>query len=215
MGCAKPVSRRTLLRGLGTAVALPALEAMLPKSARAAQAQMIPNRMAVVYVPNGINMADWTPQQTGAQFTLPRILTPLEPWQKELLVLSGLSAHRADGRSGNHARAQAVFLTGQRPPESGGLRLGVSVDQLAARVAGRETRLPSLEIGCEVGAYSGKCDTPYSCAYTSNIAWKSEDSPLPPEVTPRMVFDRLFANTAAGEAGEDRSRRIGREEKCP
>ncbi len=180
---------------------------MVPDSAQAADAQRFPNRMAVIYVPNGINMADWTPKETGRDFTLPRILKPLEPFQKDLLVLSGLSAHKADGPSGNHARALAVFLTGQRPPDNGGVQLGVSADQLAARVAGRHTRLPSLEIGCEAGAQSGRCDAPYSCAYTSNISWKSETTPLPPEVNPRLVFDRLFASEDRDNTDESRARR--------
>jgi hypothetical protein len=207
MGSANPITRRTLLRGLGTALALPWLEAMVPHSARAAAARRFPNRMAVVYVPNGANMADWTPKETGRDFTLPRILKPLESFQKDLLVLSGLSAHKADGPSGNHARAMAVFLTGKRPPDNGGVQLGVSADQLAARVVGRQTRLPSLEIGCEAGAQSGRCDAPYSCAYTSNISWKSETAPLPPEVNPRLVFDRLFASENPDEAAESRARR--------
>jgi len=205
MSGTRRMTRRTVLRGLGTALALPWLEALGP--ARAGGPSAVPRRLAIVYVPNGVHMPDWTPADTGAAYTLPRTLQPLRPFRDDLLVLSGLAAHRADGPSGNHARALAVFLTGRRPPDDGSVRLGASADQRAAAVAGRHTRLPSLELGCEPAAQAGHCDTPYSCAYTSNIAWKSETTPLPPEVNPAAVFDRLFAGGKPEEADEARTRR--------
>jgi uncharacterized protein DUF1552 len=156
-------------------------------------------------------MPDWTPTAVGRAYRLPTILEPLAPFQDELLVLSGLAAHRADGPSGNHARAQAVFLTGQRPPDQGKeLKLGVTIDQLAAQVLGRQTLLPSLELTCEAGAQSGSCDTPYSCAYTSNLTWTSATTPLPPEVNPRLVFDRLFG---AGRPAERSQAQAARDQR--
>jgi hypothetical protein len=201
------ITRRTVLKGLGTAVALPWLEAWGTIPAQAGEGATSPTRMAVVYVPNGVNMADWTPKATGEDYTLPRILEPLEPYRRDFLVLSGLSAHRADGPSGNHARAMAVFLTGRRPPDDGKVSLGISADQIAARAVGRCTRLPSLELGCEPATPVGHCDNPYSCAYTSNLSWASETSPLPPEVNPRDAFDRLFAGGDENEAAGARARR--------
>src|SRR5579872_976290 len=205
MPTGRPITRRTVLRGLGTALALPWLEAM---ARPAADAGRHPVRLAIVYVPNGIHMPDWTPARTGADYPLPSLLEPLAPHRKDLLVLTGLAAHKADGPSGNHARAMATFLTGRRPPDSGGeIKLGVSADQLAARAVGRKTRLPSLELGCEPGAQSGRCDAPYSCAYTSNLAWRSETAPQPPDINPRSVFDRLFAAGDAREAARGKALR--------
>ncbi len=199
----RPISRRTVLRGLGAALALPWLEALAP-----AAPGRPPVRLAFVYVPNGVHMPDWTPTATGADYRLPWILEPLAPVKQDVLVLSGLSAHRADGPSGNHARAMAAYLTGRRPPDSGGeILLGVSADQVVARAVGRNTRLPSLELGCEPGAQSGRCDAPYSCAYTSNLSWRSESTPMPPEVNPRAVFDRLFGGGDRDEAARGRALR--------
>ncbi len=199
------VSRRTALRGLGISLALPWLEGL---AAGTAPSRRPPARLAFVYVPNGIHMPDWTPTTVGTDFRLPWILEPLADFRQDILVLSGLAAHRADGPSGNHARAMAAYLTGRRPPDSGGeIRLGISADQLAARAVGSETRLPSLELGCEPGAQSGRCDTPYSCAYTSNLAWRSETSPAPPDVNPRSVFERLFGSGNAREAARSQALR--------
>ncbi len=191
MRAGEPITRRAALRGLGTLLPLPWLEATALAGPKPAQAA--PTRLAIIYVPNGIHMPDWTPGKTGHDFELPWILKPLEACRKDLLVLSGLAAHRADGPSGNHARASAVFLTGKRPPDDGGVHLGISFDQIAARKVGKQTFLPSLQLGGEPGAQSGRCDAPYSCAYTSNLSWKSESTPLPPLVDPRIVFDRLFS----------------------
>src|SRR6202034_1656688 len=132
------LSRRTILRGVGTAIALPWLEAMTPGSLRAASsATKAPTRMAFVYVPNGVHMPDWTPRATGADFDLPPLLEPLRPVRDDLLVLSGLALDpaRAHGDGGgDHARAMATFLTGTHPRKTGGanLRAGISVDQIAA-----------------------------------------------------------------------------------
>lgn len=200
---APPLARRTFLRGLGTCLALPFLDAMLPVGPLrglahgAAPAPAGPVRFAFLYVPNGVHMPSWTPAAEGARFQLPAILTPLRPFQNDVLVLSGLTQDRArphgDG-PGDHARAAAAFLTGCQPLKTGGanLRAGVSVDQVLAERVGKATRFPSLELGCEEGAQSGNCDSGYSCAYSNNISWKSESMFLAKETEPRLLFERLF-----------------------
>jgi hypothetical protein len=205
------ISRRTVLKGLSTAVALPWLEAMGPLASWADEAsptKTAPNRMGFLYVPNGKNMADWTPASEGAGFELTPILDPLSPVKDDILVLSGLTADgaRAHGDGGgDHARALASFLTGAHPVKTDGtdIRNGVSVDQVAASRIGDQTRLSSLEIGCEPGAMAGNCDSGYSCVYSSTMAWRSATQPMPKEVNPKLVFERLFG---AG-AGADRAKR--------
>jgi hypothetical protein len=196
------VSRRTVLKGIGAAISLPWLEAMGPLNGWAADtpvAKAAPNRMAFLYVPNGKNMADWTPKTDGAGFELPAILQPLEPVREDLLVLTGLTADKArangDG-AGDHARALGAFLTGCQPRKTDGtnIRAGISVDQVAASRIGDSTRLASLEIGCEQGAMAGNCDSGYSCVYSSTMSWKSATQPLPKEVNPKLVFERLFGS---------------------
>ncbi len=209
----KPISRRTLLKGLGVSIALPTLEAMSPTLMFAnTPAASPPVRMAFVYVPNGINMADWTPRTLGPNFALPRILEPLRPFQQDLLVMSGLTCDKArshgDG-GGDHARAMSAFLTGCQPRKTHGsdIQVGISVDQVAAQQMGQATRFPSLEIGCEGGGQSGNCDSGYSCAYSSNLSWRSPNTPNPKEVNPRSVFDRLFAGQNPTETAQARANR--------
>ena len=203
----KVLSRRTVLRGLGVSLSLPWLEAMGPLSAweeRADPRKIAPNRMAFLYVPNGINMADWTPQKEGADFELKPILEPLASVKDKLLVLSGLTADKAraygDG-GGDHARALSAYLTGVHPYKTDGnsIRNGTSVDQAAAAQAGQKTRLPSLEVGCEHGAMAGNCDSGYSCVYSSTMSWRSATQPLPKEVNPKLVFERLFASAPSAD----------------
>jgi hypothetical protein len=194
------LSRRTALRGVGVTLSLPWLEAMGPLTAwaeRAKPSTVAPNRMAFLYVPNGIHMPSWTPSETGAKFSLSPTLEPLSALQHKLLVLSGLTSDGArehgDG-AGGHARALAAYLTGVHPYKTDGvnIRNGVSVDQMAASRMGNRTRLSSLEMGCEQGAMAGNCDSGYSCVYSSTMSWRSPTQPLPKEVNPRLVFDRLF-----------------------
>jgi hypothetical protein len=209
------ISRRTVLRGLGTAIALPFLEAMLPVAGGAAgsAAAGAPKRLAFVYVPNGIYMPEWTPAALGADFTLPSILEPLKPFRKELLVLSGLTldAARAHGDGGgDHARAMSSFLTGIHPRKTAGsdIHASVSVDQVAAQKLGRETRLPSLEIGCDRGLQAGDCDTGYSCVYSANLSWRTDTTPMAKEIDPKLVFERLFSEPLKpGEVDAVRARR--------
>lgn len=219
MRTAKQISRRTVLRGLGTAIALPWLEAMsaspallaAPAGATGSEAAA-PLRMAFFYVPNGAHMADWTPKEVGSDFALPYILEPLSAYKDDLLVVSGLAqkngAALGDG-GGDHARALSTFLTGCHPFKTDGanIRAGISVDQIAALKVGGQTRFPSLELGIDRGAQSGSCDTGYSCAYSSNISWRTESTPMAKEVNPRLVFDRLFTSQNATGTAASRARR--------
>src|SRR4051812_18606030 len=155
------LSRRAVLKGVGAAVALPLLEAMLPETAPgAAAAPAAPLRMAFLYVPNGKHMADWTPRTVGPLDDLPATLRPLAPFKQELMVLSGLTLDKARAHGdgpGDHARAMAAFLTGSQPRKTHGadIRVGVSADQVAAGRVGRATRFASLEVGCEGGRNAG------------------------------------------------------------
>lgn len=205
----KHVPRRAFLKGVGASIALPLLDAMTP----ALGAYRAPVRLAFVYVPNGVVMESWTPASTGAGFEMPRILKPLEPLRGDFLVLSGLDDHNGqalgDG-AGDHARAGASFLTGVHCRKTAGadVRGGVSADQVAARRIGSLTRFPSLELGCEDSRTVGNCDSGYSCAYTNSISWRTETMPMPPEVNPRMVFERLFGSDDQGLSAEGRARRL-------
>ncbi|MCO5165915.1 MAG: DUF1552 domain-containing protein [Planctomycetes bacterium] len=195
------LTRRTLLRGAGAAVSLPLLDAMLPRALGDGPPPR-PLRLVFVFVPNGVHLPAWRPQEEGPLGALPSILEPLEAHRERLLVLSGLTLDggRAHGDGpGDHARAAASFLTGAHPRKTGGadIQAGVSVDQVAATVLGRTTRFPSLELGTEPSAQSGACDSGYSCAYSSTIAWKDAGTPLKKESSPRRVFERLFGD---GEA---------------
>jgi hypothetical protein len=194
----KSLSRRTILRGLGAAVSLPLLDAMVPAFASTAQAAT-PTRLAFIYVPNGILMNQWTPTIDGSNFELPRILAPLAPHRDNMLVLSGLTQNtgRALGdAAGDHARASATYLTGVHPKKTdgSGICAGISVDQVAASHVGAATKLPSLELACEDGRLVGNCDSGYSCAYNNTLSWRTPSTPLPPEVNPRAVFERLFGS---------------------
>jgi hypothetical protein len=203
------IHRRTFLKGVGAAIALPMLDAMLPSVAKTALAAgsdaagALPRRMAFCYVPNGATMAQWIPSSVGADFTLPRILQPLAAFRDELSVLSNLDQNNGmamgDG-AGDHARASATFLTGVHPRKTSGadIRAGISVDQLAAMKIGDQTTLPSLELSCESERRSGACDSGYACAYQYNLAWRSESMPVNPESDPRQVFERLFGNITGG-----------------
>jgi hypothetical protein len=193
----KPLERRTLLRGIGTAIALPWLEAMTPVSRAAMRADEKPIRMLFVMVPNGIHMADWTPSSERSKFELPATLRPLEKHRNSLNVFTGLTLDGArdhgDG-AGDHARSGAAFLTGAHPKKTDGadIKNGISVDQVAAQGIGQKSKFASLELGLEGSAQSGNCDSGYSCAYSSNLAWRNESSPLAKEMDPSAVFERLF-----------------------
>jgi hypothetical protein len=214
----RTISRRTVLRGIGAAVALPVLEAMSPNRfafglpSLATSAQATPVRLMFVYLPNGQHMPDWTPEAVGSDFELPPILKNLEKFKGQMNVLSGLALDgaRAHGDGpGDHARAVAAFLTGAHPRKTDGSDIfnGVSIDQLAASRIGHLTRLPSLELGTEASAPAGRCDSGYSCAYTSNMSWRTETSPVAKEIDPAFVFDRLFKGSEMALTPEERERR--------
>ena len=209
------ISRRTVLRGLGATVALPLLDAMSPALARAAdgaKAAKSPVRMAFVYVPNGAHMEDWTPEAEGADFELPYILEPLTAAKDDLLVLTGLAQTKARANGdgpGDHARSLASFLTGTQAKKTHGadIRAGLSVDQAAALKIGKQTKFASLELGCDPGAQSGNCDSGYSCAYSTNISWRGESTPVAKEINPRLVFERLFTGGTSVDVGATRAKR--------
>jgi hypothetical protein len=208
------ISRRTVLRGLGVSLALPALEAMSPlvSYAGAAEAKKAPVRVTWIYVPNGIHMQEWTPKEEGASYALTPILKPLESLKSDFLILTGLTADKArphgDG-GGDHARALSAFLTGCQPRKTDGtdIRVGISADQVAAGRVGHLTRLPSLEIGCDRGGLAGNCDSGYSCAYSSTMSWRSATTPVPKEVNPKLIFERLFSTTPDAERAKRDARR--------
>lgn len=209
------ISRRTMLKGLGAAIALPWLDAMLPVPLLASTNQpriTPPRRMAFFYVPNGMHMQDWTPAKEGADFELPETLQPLAGVKDKVLVFSGLALDKArpngDG-PGDHARAMSTFLTGVQIKKTNGadIRCGISVDQVGAMKIGHKTKLPSLEVGTEGGRQAGNCDSGYSCAYSSSISWRSEATPMIKETDPRQVFERLFGNGMAGESAASRAKR--------
>jgi Protein of unknown function (DUF1552) len=206
------IPRRTFLKGLGTALALPLLEGMLPLSAIASTPKARTVRMAFLFVPNGVNMSNWTPPVEGAGFELPYTLQPLQSVRSSLSVLTGLTQKNAfalaDG-PGDHARSAAAWLTGVHPKKTSGadIKNGVSADQVAAMHIGSQTPFASIELGCERGAQAGDCDSGYSCAYSSTISWKSETTPNAKEVNPRLVFERLFGNGDPKESAESRFRR--------
>src|SRR4051812_19706616 len=193
----KALPRRAFLRGMGTAVALPFFDAMVPAFAAPA-ASKPPLRMAFVYVPNGIDMRGWNPDYEGKLASLPRTLQPLEPIKDDLLLMGNLTHNTGrallDG-AGDHGRCCGSYLTGiQVKKSTTDIKAGVSMDQLIANQIGKQTRFPSLEIGLEDARQSGDCDSGYSCAYTNNLAWRSETQPLPPMLDPRAFFERLFGD---------------------
>lgn len=196
------LNRRHFLRGLGAAVALPAFESLLGNTASAGQAVTAsgaPLRMAYLYIPNGVILDAWQPHGEGTNFRLNRSLQALKPFKKDIQILSDLEHENGwagrDG-GGDHARANATILTGARPRKTAGadIRLGISVDQVAALAIGRHTRFASLELSTDGARKSGGCDSGYSCAYQFNLAWRGPVSPMAPEHNPRLVFERLFGD---------------------
>ena len=213
------MSRRGFLRGVGTCLALPALEAFAfaPSVSGAAElastATGAPLRMAFLYAPNGRVMENWTPSTVGSQYELSPTLEPFAALKNDIQVFSGFDADQARAHGdgpGGHARANAAFLTGCHPRKTAGsdIRAGVSVDQLAAARLGANTRLPSLELGCDHVRSAGRCDSGYACTYQYNISWKTPTSPMPAEVNPRLVFERIFGRGGvASDSAKARARR--------
>ncbi len=209
----KRLARRTFLRGVGAAVALPFFDAMAPALASSSIPGKKPVRMGWVYVPNGIDMRFWNPEYEGAwRGDLPGTLKPLDGLRDDMTLLSNLTQNNGrallDG-AGDHGRCCGAYLTGVHPRKSAvDIQAGISCDQIVANELGGETRFPSLEIGIEDARQAGNCDSGYSCAYTNNLAWRSETQPQPPVLNPRELFERLFGKDAhlSPEAREQRNR---------
>ena len=185
---------------------------MLPSRALAAGNIKFPTRMAFIYIPNGVIQKKWNVSGEGSKYKFSHILEPLTKHREDLLIFSGLAHDKArangDG-AGDHARANATFLTGRQARKTSGanIRLGISVDQVAAQKLGGETRLASLELSSDGVRVSGRCDSGYSCAYQFNLSWKNDSTPMPPESNPKAVFDRLFTRGSKKEIDENKLRR--------
>jgi hypothetical protein len=207
----KAISRRTMLRGMGVAVALPLLEAMVPALTAVAQTAASPaRRYGFFYMPNGVAMNHtntnyWKPVTVGTDFEMSQILKPLEPFRDRLTVVSGLHNRPAESLgdgNGDHTRSTGSWLTGVhiKRTEGSDLRAGVSVDQLIASQAKKDTPLPSLELAILPNSVTGGCDTGYSCAYGTTLAWASPTTPLPTQSSPRLVFEQLFGDGGPASA---------------
>ncbi|MGE3512887.1 MAG: DUF1552 domain-containing protein, partial [Vicinamibacterales bacterium] len=198
----KAIPRRTVLRGLGTALALPLLDSMIPAlSAQRTTVAKPVKRFGVVYTPNGMVMRVWTPEKDGSDFEFSPTLKPLEPYRDKVLILTGLSSKPpanspAGAAAGVHARASTRFLTHVIPKRAQGSEIsaGISADQIAAAEFAKETQLGSLELALEGRDFAGSCDAGYSCAYTNTISWRNANAPLPMENDPRAIFERLFGD---------------------
>ena len=197
----KHLPRRTFLRGvMGSAVALPLLDSMVPALTAATKTAASPKtRLGFIYVPHGAVMDKWTPATEGAGFEFTPILKPLEPFRDQLLVVTGLANKAAESQGdggGDHARSAPSYLSGVHPLRTEGedIRAGTTIDQIAAQKIGQDTPLPSLELGTEDTGLVGVCDVGYSCAYMNSISWRTPTQPLPMEINPRVVFERLFGD---------------------
>ena len=197
--------RRTFLKGLGATVALPLLDSMVPAfTAQAATAANVPRRLGFVFIPMGMNPEPWTPREVGRLTQLSPSLASLTPHLRDVTVVTNMELENAH-TTGNHASSNAAFLSclkGKRT-EGSDYELGVTVDQIAAQQIGRDTPIPSLELGTDLIVQVGACDNGYACVYQNNLSWASPTSPLPTEADPRMVFERLF-----GEGGTPQQRRV-------
>jgi Protein of unknown function (DUF1552) len=213
----KHLSRRTALRGLGVSVLLPLLDSMVPAQTPTAQTAAKPQlRLGLCFMPHGGVMSNWTPVKRGANFKLSRTLTPLAPYQDQVVVVSNMAHQMAapagpGDNGGDHTRSPTVFLSGVHPKRTDGadIRAGVTIDQIAALKIGQETPLPSLELATEdFSGLVGSCDVGFSCAYMNTISWRTPTTPMPMEINPRVVFDRLFGD---GATAEERLERIEQE----
>src|SRR5688572_253996 len=194
----KHLSRRSLLRGAGAAIALPLLESMIPAATALAQTAAKPKtRLGCIYIPHGVTMDKWTPATTGSGFELTEILRPLASVRDQICVVSGLShapvapwSGEDSGGANNHNRAGAVFLSGAHPVKGNRAVCGPSIDQIAAAHIGQDTPIPSIELSLEQGGLN--CDSGNTCAYQNTLSWKSATLPLPMEHNPQVAFERLF-----------------------
>src|SRR5712664_2210978 len=204
--------RRTFLRGMGVTIALPLLDAMIPAFSVLAKTPMRPvKRLGFIYTPNGATMSAWTPAAEGPALTeLSPTLSPLAPFRDQVVIPTGLSQRQAESQNdgnGEHSRGQTVWLSGVHPKRTEGadVQAGVTVDQIAAQVLGKDTPLLSIEMALEQNYLVGNCDNGYSCVYWNTISWRTPTTPLPMEINPRVVFDRMFGD---GANAQERLERI-------
>src|ERR1700704_1349241 len=201
--------RRTFLHGIGAALALPLLDAMVPALTAMAQTAASPvRRLGFVYIPMGMNAAAWTPKAEGTITELSPSLGPLAPFLDQITVVTNLELRNAY-TTGNHASANCAFLSCAKAKRTEGrdYQLGTTVDQLAAQRIGKITAIPSLELGTDLIAQVGNCDNGYACAYQNNLSWSSATTPLPTEADPRVLFERLFGD---GGSADDRRAELRR-----
>jgi Protein of unknown function (DUF1552) len=202
----KHLSRRTFLRAAGATLGLPFLDCMVPAlSAQEKTAANVPPRLSFVYLPHGAIMDQWTPKKDGTAFELTPILQPLKAFRDRMTVVSGL-AHAAADTSAVHSLSPTTWLSGVRPKPTQGTDAlaGVTADQIAAQRLGKETLLPSIELGTEDrSGMVGSCDRDYGCIYMNAMSWSTPTTPLPIEIIPRRAFDRMFGQ--AGRSKEDAS----------
>lgn len=208
----KAIPRRTVLKGMGSVVALPVLDGMVPAFGKAT-ATDTPTRLGIVFTGNGMwPMDKWTPQTEGADFKLSPTMEPLAPFRDQLLVVSGLASKeglpKADDPTNEHQRASTTFLTGVRPRQIGGeAHAGISMDQLAAAKLGRGTQLSSLEVSLMANhELVGSCDNNTSCVFVDTLCWRSPTAPLPMETNPRSLFERLFGDVNSTNRAEQVAR---------
>jgi hypothetical protein len=205
----KHLPRRTFLRGAGATLALPLLDAMVPAFGQAPAAGP---RLGFIYFPHGAIMNRWTPDTTGTGFEFKDILTLLEPYRDRLSIVSGLH-HRAADSTAVHSLSPTTWLSGVRPKPTQGVDAyaGVTADQIAAAAIGQDTILPSLELATEDhSGLIGACDRDFGCIYMNTLSWRTPTSPMPMEINPRKVFERMFGSGGSVEARmrrqhEDRS----------
>jgi hypothetical protein len=206
----KSLPRRTFLQGLGAAVALPLLDAMVPAATALAQTAAQPvRRFGAVYVPHGVIYDQWLPLTTGRDFEFKPIMKPLERFRDHVVVVSGTGNTNYDG---NHGPGPNCFLSGVpgKLTETADIQLGVTLDQVIARKIGQTTTFPSLEVATEdFTGYVGACDTGWACAYLNTFSWSGPTTPLPMEINPRVVFERMFGGTGTLEERVARMR-VGR-----
>ena len=198
--------RRTFLRGLGTTLALPFLESMLPATgARADARKVVPTRFVGAFVPHGVAPGHWIPATSTPGFKFPYVYEPLEPYRKHVVLTSGMwsqSSENPPGVTGADHFVAAAYLSAVKPKKTTGadIQAGISVDQVIAQQIGKETLLPSLQLGLEdPGANSTNCGEGYSCVYTNTITWQSPTRPLPMEINPQVVFERMFGDGSSPE----------------
>jgi hypothetical protein len=204
--------RRTFLRGMGVTLAVPLLDAMVPALSALAKTAANPvKRLGFVYIPNGANMAAWTPQGDGTSFEFTNVMTALQPFRDRITVLSGLANKPADAwgdGGGDHSRGPAAYLNGVHPKRTEGadIQAATTIDQIVARQVGTETQLASLELSTEATDLVGNCGgAGYSCVYIDTLCWRSPTTPLPMENNPRTVFEQLFGD---GTTAAERSRQL-------